>query len=139
MVNWILQKAFGTYHDRQRTRLWPVVERINRLEPQIQGLSDAQLRAKTDEFRRRIQEGLKGEHFLDPSKPEWYDLNADERLTKHRERRKIQQAVLDEVLPEAFAVVREAAKRTVKMRHFDVQLLGGMILHEGKIAEMATG
>ena len=139
MVNWILQKVVGTYHDRERRRLWPVVERINRLESQIQVLSDAQLRAKTEEFKRRIQDGLKGKPFLDPTKPEWYDLNADERLAKRRERRKIQQAVLDEILPEVFAVVREAAKRTVQMRHFDSQLLGGMILHEGKIAEMATG
>src|SRR3989338_373487 len=139
MVNWLIQKVVGTYHDRERRRLWPVVERINRLEPQMQALSDAQLRAKTSEFKQRIQEGLKGEQFLDPTKPEWYDLNADERLAKRRERRKIQQAVLDEILPEVFAVVREAAKRTVQMRHFDSQLLGGMILHEGKIAEMATG
>jgi preprotein translocase subunit SecA len=139
MINWLIQKVIGTYHERECKRLWPVVERINRLEPEVQALSDAQLRAKTGEFKRRIQEGLKGERFLDPSQPEWYDLNADERLAKRRERRKIQQAVLDEILPEAFAVVREAARRTVNMRHFDVQLLGGMVLHEGKIAEMATG
>ena len=139
MIQWIIHKVVGTYHERECRRLWPVVKRINQLEPQIQALSDELLRAKTDEFRRRIREALANESFIDPSKPEWYDLNADERLAKRKERRKIQQAVLDEILPEAFAVVREAARRTVNMRHFDVQLLGGIILHEGKIAEMATG
>lgn len=139
MVSWLLQKVIGTYHERQRRRLWPIVERISRLEPTIQQLTDEQLRAKTDEFRLRISTGLSGYTFLSPSDPRWYDLSMDERAALRRERRKVQQAVLDELLPEAFAVVREVAKRRLTMRHFDVQLMGGIVLHEGKIAEMATG
>ena len=81
------------------------VDKINALEPEISGLSDARLRAKTDEFRLRLTKG----------------------------------ETLDDLLPEAFAVVREAAKRVMGLRHFDVQLMGGCILHRGKIAEMRTG
>ncbi len=139
MVNWVLQKIIGTYHERECKRLWPVVERINRLEPEIQRLSNEQLREKTDEFRERLRQQLSSHTFLTPASPEWYERNHDERLELKKQRRAIQQQALDAILPEAFAVVREAARRTVNMRHFDVQLLGGMVLHEGKIAEMATG
>ena len=139
MVNWLLQKIIGTHHERVRKRLWPVVEQINQFEPDIQPLTDAQLRAKTGELRERLRQRLASHRFLTPADVEWYERNHEERAQLRKERRRIQQAALDEVLPEAFAVVREAARRTVNMRHFDVQLLGGMILHEGKIAEMATG
>jgi len=139
MVNWVLQKIIGTHHERARKRLWPVVEQINRLEPDIQKLSDAQLRAKSDELRARLREQLAAHHFLTPADPEWYERNHDERQELKRQRRAVQQHALDALLPEAFALVREAARRTVKMRHFDVQLLGGIVLHEGTIAEMATG
>lgn len=91
--------------EREVKRLWPVVHKINALEPEIQKLTNEQLRAKTDEFKKRLQDG----------------------------------ETLDDILPEAFAVVREAARRTLNMRHFDVQLLGGMVLHQGRIAEMKTG
>jgi len=139
MVNWLLQRVIGTYNERTIKRLWPVVERINRLEPGLQTLSDSQLRAKTDELRKRLTEQLAAHRFLTPSSPEWYELTHDQRAELKRQRRAIQQRALDAILPEAFAVVREAARRTVSMRHFDVQLLGGMVLHEGKIAEMTTG
>ncbi|MBI2175074.1 MAG: hypothetical protein HYU33_07760, partial [Candidatus Omnitrophica bacterium] len=139
MINWTLQRIFGTYHERERKRLWPVVEQTNRLEPQIQQLSDEQLRSKTEEFRKRLTQELASHSFITPSSPQWYELNHDERLTLRKQRRAIQSQALNQILPEAFAVVREAARRTVSMRHFDVQLLGGIVLHEGKIAEMATG
>jgi len=155
MVNWILQKIIGTHHERECKRLWPVVERINRLEPEILPLTDEALRAKTEELRARLAKALAphaftpphglsgrgscGAGFITPASPEWYALNHDERLALRRERRAIQQRALGAILPEAFAVVREAARRTLNMRHFDVQLLGGLVLHEGKIAEMATG
>ena len=71
MVNWLLQKVIGTYHERERKRLWPLVERITALEPSVQPLSDAALRAKTDEFRARIREGLAAETFPTPSTKEW--------------------------------------------------------------------
>ena len=92
-------------NQRELNRLAPLVQRINELEPEFVPYTDDQLRAKTEEFRRRLQDG----------------------------------ATLEELLPEAFAVVREAAKRTLGQRHFDVQLMGGIVLHEGKIAEMKTG
>ncbi len=101
-------------------KLWPVVATINAFEAAIKQLSDEQLRAKTVEFRARIKERLDG--------------ITDEDALKAAER-----AALDEILPEAFAVVREAGWRAVQMRHFDVQLIGGMVLHQGKIAEMKTG
>jgi preprotein translocase subunit SecA len=92
-------------NEKELKRLQPLVDRINLREPHFEKLSDAQLRAKTDEFKARLAEG-------EP---------------------------LDDILPEAFAAVREAAKRTIRQRHFDVQLLGGIVLHQGKIAEMKTG
>jgi preprotein translocase subunit SecA len=101
----LLKKIFGTQNDRLLKQLRRQVNQINALEPQMQALSDAELRAKTDDFRARVQAG----------------------------------ASLDSMLIEAFAVVREAGVRVFGMRHFDVQLIGGMVLHSGKIAEMRTG
>lgn len=105
MLGFILKKIFGTQNERALRKLWPVVQKINELEAGMKALSDDGLRAKTDEFRGRLEKG----------------------------------ETLDDILPEAFAVVREAARRTVGMRHFDVQLAGGIVLHQGRIAEMATG
>ncbi len=101
----LLGKVFGTSNERQLKKIMPIVQRINALEPQIKALSDDELRAKTAEFKRQIENG----------------------------------ATLDKLLPEAFAVVREASWRVLHMRHFDVQLIGGIVLHQGKIAEMKTG
>ena len=97
MVNWILQKVIGTHHERTRKRLWPLVEQINRLEPEIQQLSDEQLRAKTDEFRARLRESLKAHRFLGPSDPQWYERNHDEREELKRQQRAIQQRALDAI------------------------------------------
>ncbi|MFQ5843887.1 MAG: preprotein translocase subunit SecA, partial [Planctomycetota bacterium] len=101
----LLRKVFGSRNERALRPLYPIVEAINALEPRFEALSDAALHAKTDEFRRRHEEGES----------------------------------LDDLLPEAFAAVREAAKRTIGERPFDVQLLGGIVLHRGAIAEMVTG
>jgi len=92
-------------NDKELKRLQPLVDHINSLEPEFEKLTDAELRAKTDEFKARLADGES----------------------------------LDEILPEAYAAVREAAKRTIRQRHFDVQLMGGIVLHQGKIAEMKTG
>ena len=100
-----LTKIFGSRNDRLLKQYRRIVEQINALEPKFEQLSDDQLRAQTDAFRSRVQQGES----------------------------------LDDVLPEAFAVVREASKRVMKMRHFDVQMIGGIALHQGKIAEMRTG
>src|SRR3990167_4380482 len=105
MLNRIFTNVLGSRNQRVLRRLWKSVELTNALEPPISLLSDAELHAKTSEFRQRLQ-------------------------TK---------TSLDDLLPEVFAVAREAAKRTLGMRHFDVQLIGGMVLHQGNIAEMRTG
>jgi len=105
MVDKILSVFFGTKHERDIKKLRPLVSRINDLEPTIKALSDDQMRAKTTEFRERLEKGES----------------------------------LDDLLPEAFALVREASVRTLGMRHFDVQMMGGVVLHQGKISEMKTG
>src|SRR5690349_7758708 len=122
----------------------PLVEQINALEPQMQQLTDEQLRAKTAEFRARIKERvqeaeaeiarLSAEMQATPDQ----DVRGQiEELTKRRIEARNQ--ALDEILPEAFAVAREGGRRVLNMRHFDVQLIGGMVLHQGTIAEMKTG
>ena len=116
----IVKKIFGTETDKYLKDSKSAVEHINSLEAGIKELSDEQLSAKTEEYKKRIQDAVEGTEDKD-------------------ERYKEEQAVLKEIMPEAFAVVREASVRTTGMRHFDVQLVGGMVLHEGKIAEMRTG
>src|SRR5581483_8042325 len=105
MLESTLAKVFGTKHDREIKRMRPMVAAINNLEPEMQRLSDAELAAKTQEYKQRHANG----------------------------------ASLDDLLIEAFAVCREAGRRVLNMRHFDVQLIGGMVLHRGRIAEMKTG
>jgi len=120
LINTLLGKIFGTKNEREVKRVMPVVAQISGLEDGMKLLSDKQLRAKTDEFRRRIKERTEG-------------------LEDDDEKRRVENEVLEEILPEAFAVVREAGRRVLNMRHFDVQLIGGMVLHQGKISEMKTG
>src|SRR6266498_391299 len=105
MFGAIVKKIVGSKNERELKKLWPIVERIGALEPEMAGLSDDQLRNKTAQFKERY---AKGES-------------------------------IDAFLPEAFAVCREAGKRVLGMRHFDVQLIGGMVLNRGTIAEMRTG
>src|SRR5947209_5976336 len=105
MIDAVLAKSFGTKTERDIKALRPRIAAISALEPEIERLSDADLAAKSIEFKERLQRG----------------------------------ATLDDLLIEAFAVVREAGKRVLTMRHFDVQLIGGMVLHKGQIAEMKTG
>jgi preprotein translocase subunit SecA len=133
LLDTIFAKIFGTKNEREIKRLRPLLERINSLEPEMQRHSDAELRAKTDEFRKRINERLSQ---VQPE-PEAEDENRSSRGPTERDR--AVKEVLEEILPEAFAVVREAGRRALNMRHFDVQLVGGIVLHEGKIAEMKTG
>lgn len=105
MLETLIKKIFGDPNEKELKKIKPIVEKINSLEPEYEKLSSANLRAKTDEFKIRLQKG----------------------------------ETLDDILPEAFAVVREASKRITGMRHYDVQLVGGVVLHRGKIAEMRTG
>jgi len=132
LINALVAKVFGTKNEREVKRLMPRVEAINALEADTRKLTDEQLRAKTDEFRQRIQERL-------TSIPDEPDADQDRRKELDAERAKLVNEVLDELLVEAFAVVREGGRRVLNMRHFDVQLIGGMVLHQGKIAEMKTG
>ena len=101
----IIEKIFGTHSENELKRIYPVVDRIEALEPDMKALSDEELKGKTREFKERLNDG----------------------------------ETLDDILPEAYAVVREAAFRTLGMRHYRVQLIGGIILHQGRIAEMKTG
>ncbi len=101
----LIEKIFGTHSENELKRIYPIVDRIEALEPEMQALSDGELRDKTKEFRQRLDDG----------------------------------ETLDDILPEAFAAVREAAVRSLGMRHYRVQLIGGIILHQGRISEMRTG
>jgi len=115
-----LTKVFGSSNQRFLKTVQPMVEKINSLEPSVQKLSDDELRARTATFKEKVQRAVA-------------------EITD-KERRKVREReILDELLPEAFAIVREASVRTTGMRHFDVQLIGGIVLHQGKIAEMRTG
>ena len=134
MINSLVAKVFGTHNEREIKKLLPRVQRINALEPDICKLTDAELRAKTDEFRQRVQQRLA---LL--QEPAEEALDADRRKLWEKEQYSAIEEVLDTLLEEAFAVVREAGRRALNMRHFDVQLIGGMVLHSGRIAEMKTG
>ena len=101
----IIEKIFGTHSENELKRIYPIVDRIEALGPEMEALSDEELRGKTKEFKERLKEG----------------------------------ETLDDILPEAYAVVREGAYRSLGMRHYRVQLIGGIILHQGRIAEMRTG
>jgi preprotein translocase subunit SecA len=136
LIKTVINKVFGTSNDRELKHLWPRVEEINALEPAIQALSDGELRAKTDAYRARVAEHMQP---FDEDYEKARQEGPDEAKQADRFRQRAMQAVLDEILPEAFAVVREAGRRVLQMRHFDVQLIGGMVLHDGKIAEMKTG
>ena len=132
MINTLLGKVFGTNNERQIKRMGPRVAAIQAFEPEMQKLSDEQLRAKTEEFRAKIQDRV----AQIPDEP---GADLDRQRELDAERLKATNEVLDEILEEAFAVVREAGRRVLNMRHFDVQMIGGMVLHSGRISEMKTG
>jgi preprotein translocase subunit SecA len=143
LINKVIAKVFGTKNERVVKSLMPQVVAINALEPQMQKLSDDELRAKTDEFRQRIQERMS--RFAQNSSAEAAEQSETQEagpdIAKRLEKEQYDalQEVLKEILVEAFAVVREAGRRVLNMRHFDVQLVGGMVLHSGTISEMKTG
>jgi len=148
LINKLLGKVFGTKNERVIKALRPNVQAINALEPEMQKLSDAELRAKTDEFRKRIQERLNrlgGSNGNPPAgsgtaaDPEDDEDDFDRIKRMEKEQYDALQEALNDILVEAFAVVREAGRRVLNMRHFDVQLIGGMVLHQGTISEMKTG
>ena len=132
MINEFFGKIFGTSNEREIKAMMPRVAAINALEPETQKLSDEQLRAKTGEFRARIQERL----ATIPDEP---DADPDRQKEIDTQRNELLKEILNDLLVEAFAVCREAGRRVLNMRHFDVQLIGGLVLHSGRIAEMKTG
>jgi preprotein translocase subunit SecA len=148
MFKQILGKILGEPSERWLRRWASLVEAINRLEPELEALTDAELRAMTDRFRSRIAEAIshhreayRRAHLAwlverDPQRRTQLEYEVRQRLS---ELRQAEEAVLEELLPQAFAAVREASKRTLGLRHYDVQLLGGIALHFGKVAEMKTG
>jgi len=148
MINYILKKIMGTQNERQLKKFMPTAEAINKLEPEISKMTDASLRAKTEEFKKKVKERIKSseERLLELESQYRQSSLAEDRQDfmlqieeARKEFREVREEVLLEILPEAFAIVREAGKRTIGMRHFDVQLMGGIALHQGKIAEMTTG
>ena len=141
MIGYILKKILGTQNERALKHIRPMVDVINSLEGEVSKLSDAGLRAKTDEFRARISEKRKayGPDMEQIETAYKESTSPQEKESIKRQLRDLKNKIFEDSLPEAFAVVREAARRRLSMRHFDVQLMGGVILHEGKIAEMATG
>jgi preprotein translocase subunit SecA len=120
MIDKFLTKIFGSSNQRYLKSIRPIIERINELEPSVKMLSDEDLRARTANFKETVARAV-----------------ADARDKEDRKR--LEREILDQLLPEAFATVREASRRTTGMRHFDVQMIGGLVLHQGKIAEMRTG
>ncbi len=146
MMDWI-KKLVGSKNDREIKRIRPYVAKINSLEAEFQRLSDAELRSKTDQFKQRIADGTAGlKKDLEEALSEVGSADAEQRdeikgraEDLDKEVRRKEAEVLDALLPDAFAAVREASQRTIGLRHFDVQLIGGMVLHQGKIAEMKTG
>lgn len=140
-VNIVLHPDMPNPSINKVTQLAKTISLINSLEPRMSSLSDNELRKKTEEFREHV---LKKNHEYEPQikalEEVFISSAIPEEKEKIKERLKItRNKIFEEILPEAFAVVREASKRTTGMRHFDVQLVGGIVLHEGRIAEMATG
>jgi preprotein translocase SecA subunit len=146
MLN-IIKKIVGTKNEREIKRIRPYVDEINHLGPEYEKLSGAELRAKTDQFKNRVQEAtaeIRGRLDQLRTEASTADVERREELKTEieeaeKELRETEARVLEELIPEAFAAVREASKRAIGLCHFDVQLIGGVVLHEGKIAEMKTG
>jgi preprotein translocase subunit SecA len=148
MLKGVLTKIVGDPNEREVKRIRPIVDEINALEPEFEQKPDEELRALTEEFRQGISEAASGlleelrearesfEQETDAAEVEQLRLRVE---SLEKQLRAEEAALLVEYLPRAFAAVREASKRTTGMRHFDVQLIGGVVLHEGKVAEMKTG
>jgi preprotein translocase subunit SecA len=140
-VNMVLHPDMPSPSMNKMAELAKIVDKVNTFEPKLSGLSDVQLRSKTEEFKQHIlKESEEYAQELKDLEDAMISVAIPEEKEKLREKLKnARNKIFQDVLPEAFAVVREASKRTIGLRHFDVQIAGGIVLHEGKIAEMATG
>ncbi len=144
----LVKKVFGDPNEREVKRMSPTVERINALEAEFERMSADELRGETEAFRATIAErvGSLAEELALARRDLLQETDAGERIglqvevdRLQKELRTVESDAMEEILPRAFAAVREAAKRTIGLRHYDVQLIGGMVLHQGTIAEMKTG
>ncbi len=141
MYKWILNKIIGSRNEREIRKLQPILQKVNSFEGAVAKLTDEQLKAKTETFKKYLkdkyasikeqEDELKLKIYESTSQPEKDKLKYTLKLLRN--------GLFAGILPEAFAVVREAARRAINMRHFDAQIIGGIVLHEGKISEMATG
>ncbi|HEY63128.1 MAG TPA: preprotein translocase subunit SecA [Caldilineae bacterium] len=147
MLRKLLQKVIGDFNERELKRLQPLVDQINALEPEMERLPDeafpemteqfkALIRERTRELRARVDETRLE---MEKARGEAWQRAREAYKQADEELRKAEEEILNEILPRAFAAVREAGRRTIGLRHFDVQLMGGIVLHQGKIAEMKTG
>ena len=141
MYKWILNKIIGSRNEREIKKLQPILQKVNSLESAVSKLTNEQLKAKTEAFKIRLkdkQASIKEQE--DELKLKIYESTSQAEKDRLKYTLKLlRNSLFAEILPEAFAVVREAARRTINMRHFDSQIIGGIVLHEGKISEMATG
>ncbi len=144
----LVKKVFGDPNDKEVRRMSPVVEQINALEPEFERMSDDELREQTEMFRATIAQrvGSLPEELAVAREALLQETDANDRIQNQievdrvqKELRQAEADAMDEITPRAFAAVREAAKRSIGLRHYDVQMIGGMVLHQGKIAEMKTG
>src|SRR4051812_42367329 len=143
----LIKKIVGTKNEREIKRIRPIVEEIAAREPELAKLSDAELKAKTEEFKARIADSTATVRTeVEEAQARAMAAGPDEREAVKTEVENLEKRLreaegeaLDAILPEAFAAVREASKRTIGLRHFDEQMIGGIVLHEGTIAEMKTG
>jgi preprotein translocase subunit SecA len=141
MINVIMKKIFGTQNERQLKKFQPLVESINAMEPEIIALSDEGIQSRAEDLKRRMRETReKGIDEIKECREQIQSATSSQERNKHKKELKNGiNSLTDDYIVEAFALVREAAKRAIGLRPFDVQLLGGMVLHQGQIAEMTTG
>ncbi|MCS7285552.1 MAG: preprotein translocase subunit SecA [Anaerolineae bacterium] len=148
MLKKLLSTVLGESNERELKKLEPLVQEINSLEPEMERLSDEELRKLTEEFRKELRKETaslrerveeKKAELEAEEEPDLREKLEEEYNRLDEELRKAEEKFLNRILPKAFAAVREASKRTIGLRHFDVQLMGGIVLHQGKVAEMKTG
>ncbi|MBU1894917.1 MAG: preprotein translocase subunit SecA, partial [Candidatus Omnitrophica bacterium] len=136
-----IKKIFGTQNERELKKLNFLIQKTNELEEGVSSLTDDEIKNKYRELKTQtISECAKIKPEIDDIKQQIITAASETERNKHKKRLKeVKNSILDDKIPETFALVREASKRTIGLRHFDVQLIGGIVLHHGKIAEMATG
>jgi len=140
-INFLFKKMFGTQNEREIKKIEPFIEEVNELEAALLGFSDEELKKKISETKIELKKAKEAaEKEVDKIRNSVITSSSDTEKNKHKKNlREVKNQAFDKKAAEVFAIVREASKRTIGLRHFDVQLMGGIVLHQGKIAEMATG